>query len=391
MRAFWVATVTIEGELTVRLAWDGHDVRSVTVRSTRPFAAARVLVGRAPAEAVATVRMLFSICGRAQEAASIEAIEAANGVLPDPEVVAGREISVLLETVQEYLWRILIDWPRAMGRDALVEPVAVARRRIAAALGATVGALDRATVRNELAPELVQLTAQHVYGEAHDTWIALTDADALAAWAARAQTLPALLLGELLQAVPTLGRSDVALMPAPRREALLVSVLPAMRDNPGFERAPDWAGFPVETGALARMQTHPLVASLRARCGNAVPARMAARLVELTTLLGHLSGTHADAGAVPWIHAFAPKPGEGVAAVQTARGLLLHRVQLAGGRVTGYQIVAPTEWNFHPEGPLTRGLAGLVADDAATIERQARLAVQALDPCVACNVEVAHA
>jgi Ni,Fe-hydrogenase I large subunit len=118
---------------------------------------------------------------------------------------------------------------------------------------------------------------------------------------------------------------------------------------------------------------------------------MAARLVELAALLVELAGGPDDDAASPGIHAFAPAPGEGLAAVQTARGLLLHRARVAHGRVAGYQVVAPTEWNFHPEGPLARGLAGLEADGDAALERCARLAAQALDPCVACRIEVAHA
>ncbi len=92
-----------------------------------------------------------------------------------------------------------------------------------------------------------------------------------------------------------------------------------------------------------------------------------------------------------WIESFATARGEGVAAVQTARGLLLHRARVEDGRVTGYQIVAPTEWNFHPAGALTRGLEGMRADDEATLRSDARLVVQGLDPCVACRIEVGHA
>jgi coenzyme F420-reducing hydrogenase alpha subunit len=115
---------------------------------------------------------------------------------------------------------------------------------------------------------------------------------------------------------------------------------------------------------------------------------MTARLVELAVLLGQLgAGDAADADVV----AFALADGEGLAAVQTARGLLLHRARVRDGRVADYQIVAPTEWNFHPDGPLARGLAGMAADDGDTLARRARLAVQALDPCVGCTIEVTHA
>ena len=62
-------TVTIEGELTVRLDCSARRVRQVTVRSTRPVIAARVLAGRTPADAAAMVRRLFGICSGAHASA----------------------------------------------------------------------------------------------------------------------------------------------------------------------------------------------------------------------------------------------------------------------------------------------------------------------------------
>ncbi len=56
--------------------------------------------------------------------------------------------------------------------------------------------------------------------------------------------------------------------------------------------------------------------------------------------------------------------GSGIGLAETARGLLLHRVQVERGLVTDYRIVAPTEWNFHPGGPLAQGLNGRSAADA---------------------------
>jgi len=392
--------VAIEGDLTVRLDWDGRRVRKATVRSTRPFAASRVLVGRTSADAVRIAPRLFSLCARAQGAAASGAIEAATGRTPTRKMLAAREAAVLLEAIQEYLWRILLDWPQAMGHDAQTEPVAAARQLIAPVL-ARVAAIAcqaegdahdaSAAMPDAVASGLVELTTRHVFGIPAAAWLALGDGKALAAWTARAPTLPARLCGELSAKAPALGRSDVASMPAPRRDALLAAVVPAMRSTPGFERAPLWQGAPMETGALARTHAHPLVAAALAQYGNAVPTRMVARLAELALLVGRLGGAPAEDTVSPWVDSFPLAAGEGLAAVQTARGLLLHRACVADGNVTLYQIVAPTEWNFHPAGALVRGLEGAAAPDAAALASDARLVVQALDPCVDCRVEVARA
>jgi Ni,Fe-hydrogenase I large subunit len=66
-----------------------------------------------------------------------------------------------------------------------------------------------------------------------------------------------------------------------------------------------------------------------------------------------------------------------------ARGLLLHWVQLdAQGRVQAYQVVAPTEWNFHPDGALAKALTQLAPQDTAG----ASLLGKAFDACVECQV-----
>ena len=166
----------------------------------------------------------------------------------------------------------------------------------------------------------------------------------------RGATIPARLLGVLLDTMPNLGCSDVPLMPFPAREALVRTIVPAMSRQPEFSRAPTWDGTPVETGALARMRSQPLVAALAARDGNSVATRMTARLAELATLLQDWLRAPTDERSTSGSQAMALAPGEGLGAVQTARGLLLHRVRLADGRVAHYQIVAPTEWNFHSDG-----------------------------------------
>lgn len=53
--------------------------------------------------------------------------------------------------------------------------------------------------------------------------------------------------------------------------------------------------------------------------------------------------------------------GIGLVQVQAVRGLLIHRLELRQERVYDYRIVAPAEWNFHPEGVVAQGLKPLEA------------------------------
>jgi Ni,Fe-hydrogenase I large subunit len=83
--------------------------------------------------------------------------------------------------------------------------------------------------------------------------------------------------------------------------------------------------------------------------------------------------------------------GAGLAAVETARGVLIHWALMDGGQVARYRIVAPTEWNFHPQGAFVRGLAGIPARDEDEVRQAAALLAHALDPCVAYDLKVKHA
>ena len=74
--------------------------------------------------------------------------------------------------MQEYLWRLLIDWPRAMGRSPVPAAVGAVRQRIAPALQA----MNAATGADAIAPDVVAaleaLAAEHVFGEPVDVWLA---------------------------------------------------------------------------------------------------------------------------------------------------------------------------------------------------------------------------
>jgi len=152
--------------------------------------------------------------------------------------------------------------------------------------------------------------------------------------------------------------------------------------NQNFARAPGLPGRRVETGAVARQA---------AGFVNSTSARLAARFHDMTATLDAiralLGGLVAPSGIVG---AHNIGPGEGYAAVDSARGRLYHRLKLdGGGRIAAYAIVAPTEWNFHPDGPFVRLLLGarIGAGTAAARRRVERLAF-VFDPCIGVGAEI---
>jgi coenzyme F420-reducing hydrogenase alpha subunit len=60
----------------------------------------------------------------------------------------------------------------------------------------------------------------------------------------------------------------------------------------------------------------------------------------------------------------------------------------AQGRVALCTVLAPTEWNFHPDGPLVHPLPGLRVGSGEAATRRLRCLVGLFDPCVACTLDL---
>ncbi|MFO1398528.1 MAG: nickel-dependent hydrogenase large subunit [Burkholderiales bacterium] len=381
--------MNLEGELAVTLTHDGREVRRVDVASTRPQVAARLLTGKTAVDAATTIPLLFAVCGGAQGAAAASALAAAGaaGFAGDS---AARVAGIVVESLQEGFWHLLIGWPNAMASEPNVTPVTAARYLIATSARTPDGTdlLGDAVAMRGLADGLAQIARKAIFGRDPAAFAALASVRDLETWATQVETLPARLLRHVLADAVAARHDDTALMPPASGEWLAATIAPALAGEPRFAQAPSVAGLPLETGALARLQHHPLVAACAQRYGRGVVTRIVARLAEIPVALDELAGA---ADASPRVRSVALPDGSGLGAVETARGLLLHRARLHEECVIDYQIVAPTEWNFHPQGALVRTLTGAAANDESALLRHARLAVHTLDPCVACRVQVAHA
>jgi hypothetical protein len=57
-------------------------------------------------------------------------------------------------------------------------------------------------------------------------------------------------------------------------------------------------------------------------------------------------------------------------------------------KIANYAILAPTEWNFHPQGILAAALASLDASDDDELRQQAGRLIGAIDPCVSYVFEI---
>jgi coenzyme F420-reducing hydrogenase alpha subunit len=360
----------LEGRIDIRLSCTGDAVTDVTIRSSRPQLAQKLMAGRGPDEIADLAGLIFSLCGKAQRVAAQAACEAARSQTPGRDEHRQREHAVLMERAREHAWRLLLDWPEQAGRSPDM-PSLLALRQAEPARFADV---------------LDGLLETVLLGESPTQW-AERNLAGFDAWRHHGATQIARLFADLGDG-PDLGMSRVPMLPAlPQLDSVLATDLArqALADA-AFCSAPCWLGEPAETGALARVSDHPMLEDWIAERGRGAGARLLARLLELAGLPQRLRD---EAGQSGEIRSWTLEDDVGMAGVETSRGLLLHVVRLHDGRVADYRIVAPTEWNFHPRGPLAEALAGLPAGPG--LEARARLVSQSLDPCVAYGVELSDA
>ncbi|MDZ4252241.1 MAG: hypothetical protein U1A72_06670 [Sulfuritalea sp.] len=316
----------------VRLSLASADGRigAVNVASERPQVA-QALRGRPAGAAVRLVPLLFALCGKAQGRAAELALAAARGA----EFPAQIDAAIQHEALREHLWRWLLDLPPLLGEPALKDEFVAAAGWVAGGQRAELAAL--------LADRRIESLCRR-----------------LGAMEGAAVGVP--------RCLPALdARASLALWP---------------QLDAGFCARPHWQGAAAETGAIARRQGG--AGSVAAT--GAFAARWLARLAELRDW----AQDHASVGAGGTASAVPVGMRRGRALVETARGLLMHEIVLDGEpeeRIADYFIVAPTEWNFHPQGPLAGWLAGRAAGDRAALQGFAAHAVAALDPCVRWELE----
>lgn len=390
-----------EDKITLRLHWDGQRIVQVGLEPRHPLQVADLLRGKSAVRTAHTLPLLFSLCAKAQAAAAATALEAAQGKAPGVATAKWRELMVRGEAIQELLWRFLLDLPGIMGEPRQPELLTELRRRFAQVVAPVLGGEEWKKPGAELpepdiaawegfSRDVEAVISADILGQPAAEWVEAITVGQTARWLHASPTPTARLLLKLWNGKGLWGDGGIALMPETSRERVLNELLPGLENDPDFALRPHWRGQVMETGALARMRSHPLLAGLLQGDGATVLARLLARLVELVELTKTLRVPGGESSG--WVQGAALRHGTGLAWVQTARGLLVHRVEMDdGGTVQDYRIVAPTEWNFHPAGACVHGLTGRTAASAEEASRCAELMVQALDPCVAYQIEIIHA
>jgi hypothetical protein len=387
-------TLGIEGSLQIKLHYQHNQVQQVEIDSQRPLQAVKIFHGKTMTQLLQTLPMLYHVCGVAQANAAVVAGEQAMAIHAAEDTRQAREMLVWMETAREHLWRIMIGWADKLevekNKPAIVQwQHYLPRLRealFADGKGFFPGAqvtMNTSTVQS-IIQELRQLLEKAVFAMPVEQWLADMDRNALQHWWENADTVAA----KMLRQVAGLEHGDglnanVVSLPALDETSLHQRL--AQADADAFVAQPQWQGEPCETTVLCRQRQQPLIVALLDESGNGVLTRTVARLVELATIpatLEHLLQCVLSQPLARKPNVVEQHTGVGLAQIEAARGRLVHRLELEQGLVRRYQILAPTEWNFHPQGIAAQLLLRLPAQHETTLKRQADLLINSIDPCV---------
>ncbi len=377
-----------EGRVTVRL--DRHNSGDVDIQLDQPGNINRLLIGCRPDAALQTITALFSLCRTAQAHAAVTALEQAAGIRVSGPTAAARQALTDMETLREHVLRIAIDWARLVGETpqlagfrcvmtletGLAECLSEEGRLFSiGGVAAPAGAETLAIVE-----KAEQMLEGLIFNEPLVTWRRRCGWSEILDWAQSADTAAARLLNRVVEADwREAGHAQLVALRDPsvldidawlRRDPDMPTTLPGRRtmDTP-------------ETTVFSRQADDPMLAGL---AGNGLGCRLVARLLELARLPARIRWLIGGASHEPRRFG-ASRPGIGVAAVEAARGLLIHAVELDSNRIRACRIIPPTLWNFDTNGIARRCLSRIVGSERERLE-QAHLLVSAIDPCVAHEV-----
>ncbi|MCO4758968.1 MAG: nickel-dependent hydrogenase large subunit [Oceanospirillaceae bacterium] len=375
----------LAGKIRVDVQWRDGLIQQVQLHSSRPREITRVLQAKPLTQALAMVPMIYSMCAVAQTVASLQAAESALGVEVKPEVAHARQLLVQAETARELGLRLsqywLVDTAQVVKLMQWFTGVSQELRWALDLNPHGSNPIEAQRISSELKAILLPLVGMEselsrlLFGDASHTPI-----------------------GEQLRNVQeTFGDIELTLGVLPlevqqRADLEWIEGRLASADAVDFSALPDADGICFETGVWARNRESGLVVQGRAAGLNELTLRFLAMVSELQALPARMRSMEPHA-ALPTGDSGQAR-GSGMSIVDAARGVLIHRIVLDGDsvsncRVVDYNIVAPTEWNFHPRGTLVQMLEGVQVNRERLHSLVEKL-ILLVDPCVAWEIEVGN-
>ena len=385
---------SLPDEGAIRIGLETGSEPEVHVHSSRPLEVSRLMLGKSPVEVSEIIPLLYNVCASAQSRASLLAMQTALNQPLDAHKEVARDWLVMMENAREFLIRIFRDWPVLFEEniqvDLLPDIIQLLPEAAANLFTNAIGfswhselVINSPGIENSI-QQLDRLIEEQVLGLPSADWLSLDSIPALMNWAQNTNTLAARSILYIdRKNWSAIGQSSVTALPEMNAAQLIKKLSHAT--SQGFITQPSWQGKVRETSAFTRQQHHPLIEPFIDEYGNGLMSRWIARLVELASIPDQLR-TLSQLLEKPTQPVF--PDASGLAQVETARGRLVHYAQVENKVISDYRIMAPTEWNFHPQGLIKQSLLDVLQRNPSSLEQALRCVINVIDPCVGYQLEL---
>ncbi|MFZ2724998.1 MAG: nickel-dependent hydrogenase large subunit, partial [Methylococcaceae bacterium] len=363
-----------------------YTVSNVTIQSTRPLHINRLFIAKTPQQVLTLLPLLFNVCGIAQAYAAFSALNQALNIEINNTANIARQLLLTVELIREHCWWLLIN----RDKTKLTPFIAlVSQFKQALFINGDVFSLNSQLQVNhrQLAVLIKQLELElnPLFNQQRLEFLAINTESELTQWLASNNSLIAIVLNKLA-GNEYLGKSDIELLPV--LDNIILNDYLLQQNAHEFSYYPNWQNKPYETTCVNRQKNQPLIVQLLNKYGNSIFTRLISRFIELAQAIELLKQYSIELTQTSNHYHGAIIANTGLAQVQASRGLLIHRVKLIEGVISHYQIIAPTEWNFHPQGVVAQSLKQLTAPNKNLLQQQAALIINAIDPCVAFELNI---
>ncbi|AYQ57678.1 hypothetical protein MS2017_2020 [Bathymodiolus thermophilus thioautotrophic gill symbiont] len=386
----------VEGEITIKVKARFSQIEFVEIASSRPLHIAQLFIGKSINTVENIINMLYQLCNIAHRFAFLKLLNENKTIQLSQNEMSAYHLLLALETIKEHCFSIASKWniSKYTSIDVGIISLLTTIKEISNTL--FTGGDPLSLANKQLQPfesveklifKLEKQLQSLLLGEQVDSNLVFSHLKHFDSWLQTAESKAAIFLNNL-QSLNKIG--DVKALHLPD---LNLKELGVLLQNDAYIKQPNYQNTLYETTPYSRQSTHSFIEEMTEVNGRGVFTRASAQLFEVFELLHRVKNDyqHIVFENISYTPQFFEIETTALTQLEAARGRLVHQMSIRNKTIISYQILAPTEWNFHPNGVLKQMIFSLNFTDKEDLIAKVKLLVNAIDPCVGYSVEVDYA
>ena len=376
-----------DGKISICIDIQNNAIGDVQITSSRPLNIPILFANKPVVYVENIINTIYQLCNTAHRFAFLSLLDKSGVItLSDNEILAYKML-LNLENLKEHCFSMMTKWTLDNSHFPKMALILQNIDAIKKALCPSGDALSLQTKQlqdgTNIQPLIAKLTStiQDIFCDIDN----LTNVKELDKWRINSASIGAQFLEYLMQAnYASLGNETSKHLPP-----LTALQMSALLEDESIIKTPTYLGQTYENTSFSKLASHPLITKLQNIYGTGIFTRSTARILEVLALLRSLNHNYISLKKQDLSYTFsAQKSQTNTTAIDVSRGRLIHKMHFEGEQIMSYQILAPTEWNFHPRGILYDMIKNLSHTDEASLRKQIELLVAAIDPCVGYELEI---